>query len=157
MSDSEPIQLRLAAPNEASALSALAVQSKSHWPYTAEQLALWDEDLTLSEELISNTYCWVAVSGGHIAGCFVLDPRHTPWPLQHFWVHPQQMGRGVGRALLEKARTLAKQAGKAVLTIDADPHAEAFYLACGAQRAGEISAPIVGQPNRVRPQLLLRV
>jgi hypothetical protein len=39
--------------------------------------------------------------------------------------------------------------------IDADPHAEAFYRACGALRIGGVAAPIDGQPQRVRPQLVL--
>jgi len=39
------------------------------------------------------------------------------------------------------------------VTVDADPNAESFYLACGADRCGEVPAPIRGEPGRVRPQL----
>jgi hypothetical protein len=42
-------------------------------------------------------------------------------------------------------------------TIDSDPNAEPFYLACGAERTGAIPAPIAGQPARVRPQLVVRI
>jgi hypothetical protein len=38
------------------------------------------------------------------------------------------------------------------LRVDADPHAERFYLACGAVSIGTVAAPIAGQPDRVRPQ-----
>jgi hypothetical protein len=37
------------------------------------------------------------------------------------------------------------------VTIDADPFAEAFYLHCGAERCGEVAAPIPGLPDRTRP------
>ena len=47
--------------------------------------------------------------------------------------------------------------GVANLAIDADPNAEAFYLANGARRVGEDAAPIEGLPGRTRPQLLLPV
>jgi hypothetical protein len=48
-------------------------------------------------------------------------------------------------------------AGGNALAIDADPNAEAFYLAKGARRIGEIAAPIEGHPDRVRPQMLLPI
>jgi hypothetical protein len=50
-----------------------------------------------------------------------------------------------------------RAAGIGELHIDADPHAEAFYRSHGALRVGQLDAPIANQPQRVRPQLLLRV
>jgi GNAT superfamily N-acetyltransferase len=64
------------------------------------------------------------------------------------------MGRGVGRALFERARELAAAAGATTFEIDADPNAEPFYLRMGARRVGEIRSEIEGQP-RVRPLLHL--
>lgn len=43
--------------------------------------------------------------------------------------------------------------GAVEITVDSDPNAEAFYLACGASRRGKVPAPIAGEPHRVRPQL----
>ena len=65
------------------------------------------------------------------------------------------MGRGVGRALLSHAARLAAEAGASALAIDADPNAEQFYLAFGAERVGSLAAQIEGAPGRERPQLLL--
>jgi hypothetical protein len=64
------------------------------------------------------------------------------------------MGRGVGRTLFERARTLAAEAGADGLAIDADPNAEPFYLHMGARRVGEVRSEVDGQP-RVRPLLHL--
>jgi len=63
------------------------------------------------------------------------------------------MARGVGRLLLIHALEAAARGGAAEVTVDADPHAESFYLECGAVRQGDIAAPVAGQPTRVRPQL----
>ena len=79
----------------------------------------------------------------------------SPWELEHLWVHPDWLRRGIGRALLARAMEAAAEKGEAALLIDADPHAEAFYLAAGAQRVGAVAAPIAGQPDRVLPRLLL--
>ena len=75
--------------------------------------------------------------------------------LEHFWVLPGQMGKGVGRALLVYARGLAAAGGANRISIDADPYAERFYRACGANTVDIKAAPIPGMPQRVRPQMLL--
>jgi hypothetical protein len=61
----------------------------------------------------------------------------------------------IGKALQSCAINVAKIAGTPALVIDADPNAEAFYLAFGARRVGVQPALIDGEPNRVRPQLLI--
>jgi hypothetical protein len=41
--------------------------------------------------------------------------------------------------------------------VDADPNAESFYLDCGADRCGGVSAPLPEQPDRVRPQFAFKI
>lgn len=149
------MHIRRARESEAADLSALAMASKAYWPYTAEQIKAWGSDLTISSEMIASFHTYVAEVESNIAGFFLLIPASPHWALEHFWVSPASMGRGIGRALLSHAIKLTASAGVATLAIDADPCAEAFYLACGAQRVGSISAPIDGAPDRVRPQLIL--
>ena len=54
--------------------------------------------------------------------------------------------------LAAHALETAARGGAASVSVDGDPNAERFYLACGAERRGEIAAPIPGEPGRVRPQ-----
>ena len=150
------MQIRRAQAGESALLSRIAFESKSHWPYTAAQLALWRKDLSITEDSIARHPVWVAQGEGAVAdGFFVLLPAPQHWVLEHFWVRPAAMGQGVGKALLAHAARLAQQGGATALCIDSDPHAEAFYLACGAQRVGAVPAPVPGEPGRVRPQMLL--
>lgn len=149
------MQIRRARADEAAALSALAFASKSHWPYTPHQMEGWRAGLTISPYTVAWTPVWLAETEGGIAGFFVLVPGQQEWLLDHFWVLPACMGRGVGRALLAAAARIAAQGGAGALLIHSDPHAEGFYRACGAVRTGAQPAPLPGQPERVLPVMRL--
>lgn len=149
------MHIRRAHESEAPALSAIARESKAYWRYSAAHLAAWRDDLTVLPGTISSFPTYVAELESGVAGFFVLLPSSPHWKLEHFWVSPSGMGHGVGKAMLSRAAALAAEGGASALDIDADPNAEQFYLACGAQRVGSIAAPIEGSPNRERPQLLL--
>lgn len=149
--------IRRAEEQDASALSAIAMAAKAHWPYTAAQLEAWRDDLTISAELIASAPTYVAELEGEIAGFYSLIHEGQTWSLEHLWVAPDQMRRGIGRALLSHAMDFAARSGAASIAVDADPYAEPFYIACGARRVGAITAPVEGDPARQRPQLLLAI
>lgn len=149
------MHIRRALDTEAPVLSAIAYASKAYWRYPDAQLAAWRDELTVLPGTVSSLPTYVAEVDAGIAGFYVLAPSLPHWKLEHFWVLPSGMGRGVGRALLAHAAALAAEGGASALAIDADPNAVKFYLACGARRTGALAAPIVGSPGRERPQLLL--
>jgi ribosomal protein S18 acetylase RimI-like enzyme len=150
------MNIRPAQEHEAEALSALALKAKAYWGYSADTLELWTQDLSVSSDIITSKSTFVAAVGDEIAGFYSLVPSNPSWKLNHLWVLPQFMDRGIGRALLAHALETAARGGASCVTVDADPNAESFYLACGADRRGEVPAPIPGQPKRVRPQLAFR-
>ena len=149
--------VRRAMPGEALALSTLAYESKAHWNYTAAQLAAWKSDLTIDATSIVSRPTFVIEDDGQVVGFYQLciEPMGEQTQLEHFWIKPVAMGKGYGRALLQHALGVAVERGYSQVRIDADPSAEAFYLACGSRRVGGVAAPITGQPGRVRPQLVL--
>ena len=149
--------IRPADPGESDALGRLAREAKAVWGYSAVQLDRWRDDLAVSPASIRRSPTFVAEADGAVVGFVQISTDTSPWELEHLWVGPRHMRRGVGRALLARAAEAAARAGERVLAIDADPHAEPFYLAVGARRIGEVAAPIDGQGDRVRPQLLLAV
>lgn len=149
--------IRAAHESEAPALSAIALESKAHWPYSSSQIETWRDDLTILPETISRAMVYVAEIDAEIVGFYVLQPSAAHWILEHFWVRPVNMGRGIGRSLLAHAAKLAAAGGTDAIAIDADPHAEPFYSACGARRVASIPAPLEGAPTRERPQMLLVV
>lgn len=148
--------IRPAAGTEHEILSKIAKASKAYWGYSPEAMAGWEQELTFTAESIAKQPTFLAEVDGSVAGFFQLARTDSGIELDHFWVHPDFMGRGIGRALLEHAGAQAMTLGFDRLEIDADPHAEAFYLACGARRTGQvIPAPVPGNPERCRPQLLI--
>lgn len=151
------MHIRNALPQEAAALTALARASKAYWGYDELQLDAWREDLAITPALIESAHVFVCETEGEIGAFYALVRQGADWQLDHLWVLPAHMGRGIGRALLHHAAGEAFEAGAREVMVDADPYAEAFYLACGAERAGDIEAPIPGQPGRRRPQLRLPV
>jgi GNAT superfamily N-acetyltransferase len=148
--------IRHALPHEHAALSAIARQAKAHWGYPQAALAGWRHDLSVTPESIAACPTFAAEHAGVAVGFVQLRFDGARAELEHLWVQPAHIGRGIGRVLLQRALDTARAAGHDMVRIDADPHAEAFYRACGATRTGTVPAPIDGEPQRVRPQLELR-
>ncbi len=65
--------------------------------------------------------------------------------LEHLWILPERIGQGIGRALFQHAVERAAARGATSLTIEADPHAEPFYLHMGATRVGAVTSEVDGQ------------
>ena len=151
------MHIRGAHGSEASVLSALALDAKSHWAYAPEDLENWRSQITVSDEDVKLNPTFVAEIDHRIVGFYCLVKKSPTWELEHLWVVPPVMRRGIGRALLAHAVSTARDGGASAIAIDADPNAEPFYLACGARRAGVVAAPVSGNPARVRPQLTLWV
>jgi GNAT superfamily N-acetyltransferase len=151
------LTLRPARTSEADRLSELAFQSKGHWRYPADQLAAWRPALTISPADIERGCIQVAEVNAAVAGFFSLRQEAGVWYLDHLWVAPGHMGRGVGRALLQHAAHLASRFGAEELRVYSEPRAEGFYRALGAERLGFVEAPTPDQPKRALPLLAVPV
>ena len=147
------MNIRPAQGHEAKALTAIALEAKAFWGYPADTIESWKRELTVSTQTVTSRPTFVAMIRDEIVGFYSLSPSHHAWELDHLWVLPRFMERGIGRALVAHALETAARGGASSVTVDADPNAESFYLACGADRCGEVPAPIRGEPGRVRPQL----
>ncbi len=159
------VTLRPGRPDQAAALSALAVRSKGHWGYDATFLDACRDELTLAAaEAAAAT---VAEVRGVLAGFVLLadlaergDPGTTgvnrdEGELAMLFVDPPFIGHGVGRLLLASAVRAAAGRGWSGLRIESDPGAEAFYLAAGATRVGRVPSGSVA--GRELPLLELAV
>lgn len=149
------MEIRPARPGEAAALSALALRSKAHWGYDAAFLEACRDELTLRDDELAARRTLVAELDGAVAGFGTLEGDPPYGELGMLFVEPSTIGRGLGGALLAALVAQARSRGFTRLAIDADPHAEAFYLARGAVRVGAVASGSV--PGRVLPQLELDV
>lgn len=145
------ISIRRAIPADSTRVTEVARLAKAHWGYPAEWLARWHDGLAITAAEIAEHPTWVAEIDEQIAGVCQIQGDTGRFMLEHVWVDPAQHGRGVGRALVEAARSSVV----GLLHIVADPNAERFYIRLGAERVGEVEAPMPGAPERKLPLLEL--
>ncbi len=128
---------------DAGALTDIAHQAKAHWGYPDAWIRRWSGELTIVPAYLTRAVVNVARIGPKPVAFYALVPlegRRQDWELDHLWVSPGVMGRGIGRALLTHAAQQVTRRGGRSLFILSDPHAEAFYHALGAHSVGRAPA-----------------
>lgn len=131
------VDVRRARAHEAPALTRLARRSKAHWGYPDELLRMWDRDLCVSADFIATSPVWCATCYDQVVGFYGLVCQDGRVELEHLWVVPEWIGRGVGRVLLEHALSEVRAIGSDTLVVVSDPHARGFYEHFGAELMGE--------------------
>jgi GNAT superfamily N-acetyltransferase len=145
-------------PDEALALSALALRSKGYWGYDAAFLEACRAELTLTPSQAAAARV-VRASDGAVRGFHLLAPDPDGDPergeLLMLFVDPSGIGSGIGRALLDDAVRYAALRGWSALRVESDPGAEGFYVGHGARRVGTVPSGSVS--GRELPLLELPV
>ena len=132
--------VRQASPADAPLLQRIAYAAKRHWGYPEEYMELWQHDLTVTPAFITAHPVYYAVEDATVVGFYALSAEGSVSELEHMWIDPPHMRRGVGAQLFRHAVGNSVAAGATVLRIVSDPHAEGFYLRMGAQRVGEVAS-----------------
>ena len=148
--------IRRAEPEEAACLTEIAFAAKRHWGYPESWIEVWREDLTVTPDFIQWNEVFVANENGRLTGFYALVTSEGKTELDHLWVLPEQIGKGVGRQLLQHALDRVAAVGGTVIEIVSDPNAEGFYLKAGAVKIGEVISEIEGK-TRILPRLLLQI
>ena len=142
--------IRPARPEEVADLSALALRSKAHWGYDADFMARAQDSLRVKAEAVAAGHVFVATDGNdQLLGVAAIGFEGPLAELELLFVDPAAMGQGAGRALYRHVLDVARRHGATRLWILADPYAEAFYRAMGAEPAGQ--APSDAIPGRMLP------
>lgn len=150
------VVLRPARAGEAGLLGALALRAKGHWGYDRAFLEACRAELTFEPERVAAGRMTVAESpAGRVVGFYSLQGEPPAGELGNLWVEPDIIGSGVGRRLWAHALQAAAAAGFTSLRIEADPFAEGFYLAMGAERTG--GTPSGSIPGRTLPVLRVQI
>jgi GNAT superfamily N-acetyltransferase len=144
--------IRRARPEEAGALSELAIRSKGHWGYDAAFLASCRAELTFTADDLTSAQTFVVDGPSGPVGFYRLVVRDDGvCELDDLFVDPTAIGSGVGKRLWAHAVAQSAAAGCTEITIQSDPFAEGFYRAMGARRIGESESGSV--PGRMLPVL----
>ena len=147
------MQIVRAEPKDTEALTSIAHAAKRHWGYPERWIESWRDILTMRPEFIAANVAFSAMEDDRAIGFYLLTTEDDGMHLDHLWIAPHAMGRGIGRALFEHAVEEIRRLGHRTLKIEADPNAEGFYARMGARRVGETVTKIEGR-RRELPLLL---
>lgn len=145
------MEIRKAQPEEAASLSAIALESKAHWGYTAETLGSWLPQLTVTSAQVAGNPTYVATADNRQVGFYMLCRSGEQFILEHLWVRPAWIGQGIGAHLLRHALELAQASNTVPVRVVADPNAAGFYARQGGVRVGALPAPLPGALDRELP------
>ena len=144
--------IRRAAVDEASVLTAIALEAKRYWGYPEHWIKHWESDLTVSPEFIRDNHVYVAEVNREVRGFYALcvgDEKEHKAELEHLWVSPDFIGTGIGKELFLDAMERAAALDVRDVELSADPNAAGFYTRMGATQIGEVDSPIDGTERKL--------
>lgn len=131
----------------------LAFRSKAVWGYDRAFMERCRAELTIADDQIRARPVYVWIESGRVLGFYALRLEDGLVEIDHLWVAPEALRRGIGRALWRHLRQEAIRLGAARIGVSADPNAEGFYLRLGFSRVG--TRPSGSIPGRSLPYLEL--
>jgi ribosomal protein S18 acetylase RimI-like enzyme len=150
------LQIARAMPEQAEALTEIALAAKRYWGYPKHWMDLWTPQLTFSSEYFDEHESWVAeIDHAPVAFYTLLEKEGNAW-IENLWVSPEHIGKGLGKRLFLHALEKSRERGFQTLQLEADPHAVGFYEKMGMKKIGERISEIEGQP-RILPVLELQL
>jgi GNAT superfamily N-acetyltransferase len=108
--------------------AAIMIQCTGHYP--SQSLELWTRG-EMTDEFVSAVVgsFYVATLDGQVVGTGMIDLESGK--VDAIFVHPKQMGTGIGRRIVSYLEDLAIEAGLSLLHLDSTLNAASFYRACG--------------------------
>ena len=143
------VTIRRATPEEAAALTQIALDAKRYWGYPEHWIQHWESDLAVSSDFIREHHVYVAEDDGELRGFYALCVSDNKAELEHMWVTPNSIGTGVGKELFLDAMERAAALNIDAVELSADPNAAGFYSRMGATQIGETDSVIDGQVRKL--------
>ena len=133
------IVIRAALPAERSSLEALQWRASLANPGDRDSLLANPDAIVLPSEQIADGDVFVAQQEDAILGfAAVLTRPDGDAELDALFVEPALWKRGVGRLLVDHCAGVARGRASRILHVVGNPHAEAFYAACGFRTTGTV-------------------
>lgn len=148
--------IRRATSDQAELLTQIAFAAKSHWGYPDAWIQLWSPVLTITPEFIEEYETYVVWADEKPAGFCAISKEAEKANIEHLWVSPEYIGKGIGSTLFQHILSRCKELGAVILRFESDPNAQGFYERMGAKKVGEAVGEVETQP-RVLPILEMKV
>jgi GNAT superfamily N-acetyltransferase len=146
------LTIERAQANHSRDLSELALRSKSYWPYEKEFIERCRSELIVSEEMINLDSVFIGIVEKNIIGFCSFSKNSDEVVMEHLFVDPKYIGKGLGKKLWMHSLAFAESQGWESFKLCADPFAaEKFYLPMGCTKVGEVESSV--QKGRMLPLL----
>jgi len=145
------MQTRTATTADLEGIEAVLCRSGMFWEEDRPFLEAHPDAIVVPADLVNRGQVRVAVESGSVVGfsSYVVTGTST-WEVEDLFVHPERMGLGVGRRLVEEMVDAATAAGCLRLEVTANPGAAGFYEKVGFVRDGLV-------PTRFRPGIRMHL
>ncbi|HET7269843.1 MAG TPA: GNAT family N-acetyltransferase, partial [Rubrobacter sp.] len=105
------VDIRRAVQEDAGTLTRIAFAAKRHWGYPEAWIQHWKESLTITPEFVRNNEVYAAIFDSEPFAFYALTGAGRTVELEHLWVSPGWIGKGIGRVLFEHAMREAASGG----------------------------------------------
>ena len=157
--------IRRAIAGDEEELTRLSLASKRHWNYPEHFYAFWQTELTFDSGYVERNCVYCAEYVGKLVGYYALvlvekelviqeEKLNPGYWLEHMFVLPEHIGRGLGRKLFDHFYTTCRAKHISAVSLLADPHARGFYEKMGCVYVKEFPSTIAG---RTTPLLSIAV
>ncbi|MGE5223585.1 MAG: GNAT family N-acetyltransferase [Omnitrophica WOR_2 bacterium] len=133
METNERAEIIRAIPVDAKRLTQITLASKAYWGYSENWMTAWSRLLKIDPEYVIKNEVYKLYLEGVISGWYSLVIQPPTAVLDHLWILPEHIGKGLGRMLFMHALRIAREHEVKKLEIESDPHAVGFYTKMGAQ------------------------
>jgi GNAT superfamily N-acetyltransferase len=144
-------RIERAIPEQAELLTGIAIASKAHWGYDKEFMERFATVVAITPAYVRENEVWILDETAEIAGFYALIRHGEMGELDHLWLLPRHIGKGLGRLLFDHAVGRARDLGLRQLEWEAEPNAIGFYERMGGRTVRET----MGQLGR-RLQVMAR-
>ena len=149
------IKITPATRKDAEALSQLTIRSKAHWGYSAEQMEAWREELTITQDYISQNHVFILKGQQQVRGYYsFIEQSNSLVLLDNLFVDPDFMGQGLGGLLMADFLRRSKESNFSRIILEADPHAAGFYEKYGFRT---VNQRVTAIPGRYLPVMALQL
>lgn len=142
--------VRRATHSDLQAINEVMRLSKGHWGYDAAFMDAFMEKFSVNEDYLAQNTVRVFCQESALIGffSFIVHSDHT-FELDLFFLHPKQIGKGIGKVMWQECCRVAKDLGAKEFTLWADPQSEPFYAKMGCEKIGVKKSPFM--PDRYPP------
>ncbi|GEC79619.1 GNAT family N-acetyltransferase [Flavobacterium aquatile] len=137
-------------------LTEITKKSKAFWGYSEEQMAQWEDVLTITKEYIQTNFAYKLIKENQVIGYYSYFNTETYIvKLDNLFLLPEHIGKGFGNYLMDDFLNRIKENRDIkIVTLDADPNAEKFYQKFGFTTIGQLETSI---KNRFLPIMELKL